>query len=58
MKWAQKAKEPKGTYPLENGYSTEKCINQVYLESLKGKKKSIQMPLLKYLYGINAQRLK
>ena len=41
MIWAQRAKEPKGTYSIKEWKEHWKHINQVYLESLKGMKKSI-----------------
>ena len=36
MKWAQNAKEPRSTYSIWEWKYPWKCINQVYLESLKG----------------------
>ena len=50
--------ESKGTYFIWRMEKGLEMNSQANLESLKDKKKSIYMPLFKYLYSINTKRLK
>ena len=54
----KRPRNPKVFIPLENGKSTENASIKYTLNHWKDMKKSIYMPLFKYLYGINTKTLK